>query len=131
MGIETGDYSSALKYFTRSAFVDLIDNQGNTQDGMHIASAGGTWQSVVCGFGGLRIKNGQPTFKPWLPQSWTGLQFRFLWQSSLISIELTHTVMTFDLSSEATEALEIQVDGTPVILEPGVTQSVLLSPFTA
>lgn len=131
MGIETGDYSSALKYFTRSAFVDLIDNQGNTQDGMHIASAGGTWQSVVCGFGGLRIKNGQPTFKPWLPQSWTGLRFKFLWQSSLISIELTHTEMTFGLSFDATEALEIQVDGTPVILEPGVTKSVPLSLFKA
>jgi len=131
MGIETGDYSSAVKYFTRSAFVDLIDNQGNTQDGMHIASAGGTWQTVVCGFGGLRIKNGQPTFKPWLPQSWTGIRFKFLWQSEVISVHLTHGQMAFELEADASAALEIQVQGTSVLLDPGVTQTVSLSAFNA
>ena len=34
------------EYFARSACVDLTDNQGNTAEGMHIASAGGTWQTV-------------------------------------------------------------------------------------
>lgn len=131
MGIETGDYSSALKYFTRSAFVDLIDNQGNTQDGMHIASAGGTWQSLACGFGGLRIKNGQPTFKPWLPDSWSGVRFKFLWQSDLISVHLAHGAMVFELSDQARDDLEILVQGAPVILTPGIAQMVELAPFTA
>ncbi|MBT8254948.1 MAG: glycoside hydrolase family 65 protein, partial [Bacteroidia bacterium] len=30
MGIETGNYDRAFQYFERSAFVDLVDNQGNT-----------------------------------------------------------------------------------------------------
>ena len=59
MGIEVGDPSRALQYFRRAAFVDLIDNQGNTGEGIHIASAGGTWQMMVCGFGGFRVRNGQ------------------------------------------------------------------------
>lgn len=131
MGIETGDYSSALKYFTRSAFVDLVDNQGNTQDGMHIASAGGTWQSLVCGFGGLRIKNGQPTFKPWLPDSWSGVRFKFLWQSDLISVHLVHGEMVFELSDQANGDLEIQVQGAPIVLQPGQSQTVELAAFTS
>jgi len=32
--------------------VDLKDNQGNTSEGLHMASAGGTWQVAVLGFGG-------------------------------------------------------------------------------
>ena len=43
---------------------------------MHIASAGGTWQMMVCGFGGFRVRNGRMTFKPWLPPDWTGIAFR-------------------------------------------------------
>ena len=129
MGIETGDYSSAVKYFTRSAFVDLVDNQGNTEDGMHIASAGGTWQTVVCGFGGLRIKNGQPTFKPWLPKDWAGVQFKFLWQSELISVHLVHGEMSFELSADAADDLEILVQGAPATLRPGVAQTISLPAF--
>ena len=59
MGIEVGDPRRAVQYFRRAAFVDLVDNQGNTQEGIHIASAGGTWQMMVCGFGGFRVRNGQ------------------------------------------------------------------------
>jgi hypothetical protein len=47
-----------VQYFERSVLVDLTDNQGNTGKGMHIASAAGTWQILVNGFGGLRIEVG-------------------------------------------------------------------------
>ncbi|HLV09314.1 MAG TPA: hypothetical protein VKY40_03820 [Halanaerobiales bacterium] len=39
----------------RTAQVDLVDNQGNTAEGFHAASAGGTWQAAVFGFGGMFI----------------------------------------------------------------------------
>ena len=55
---------------------DLADNQGDTAEGIHIASAGGTWQTIVCGFGGFRVRNGQMTFKPWLPPDWNAVDFR-------------------------------------------------------
>lgn len=131
MGIEVGDFSSAEKYFNRSAFVDLIDNQGNTQDGMHIASAGGTWQSIVCGFGGLRVKNGQLTFKPWLPSKWNGLRFNILWQAEQISIDLSHGVMQFQLSADAQQSVAIDVQGQSVSIEPGERRVVSLEPFKA
>ena len=64
IGIEVGDTTRAVQYFERSALVDLADNQGNTAEGMHIASAGGTWQILVNGFGGLRILGGRITLTP-------------------------------------------------------------------
>ena len=80
IGIEVGDTTRAVQYFERSAFVDLTDNQGNTAEGMHIASAGGTWQILVNGFGGLRILGGRVTLDPWLPDDWEGIRFRLRWR---------------------------------------------------
>ncbi len=89
MGIEVGDPQRAVQYFEHSAFVDLADNQGNTAEGMHIASAGGTWQALVCGFGGLRIVDGRLTFRPWLPPEWDGVRYRVTWRGRRIHVTVT------------------------------------------
>jgi kojibiose phosphorylase len=109
MGIEVGDISSAHRYFERSAFVDLINNQGNTQDGMHIASAGGTWQSLVNGFGGFRVKHGKMTFRPWLPKQWSDIQFSLKWQGNDVAVTILHHECRFLLSGPegATEIIEV------------------------
>src|SRR4051812_23411181 len=97
MSIEVGDPGRAVQYFRRSAFVDLVDNQGNTEEGIHIASAGGTWQMMVNGFGGFRVRNGQMTFKPWLPSGWTGISFRLKWRGSTLSVSANHSTAAFVL----------------------------------
>ena len=43
------------QHFLRAARADLLDVRHNAGDGIHGASAGGLWQAVVFGFGGLRI----------------------------------------------------------------------------
>jgi len=98
MGIEVGDPSRAVGYFRRAAFVDLVDNQGNTAEGIHIASAGGTWQMMACGFGGFRVRNGQMTFKPWLPPDWSAVDFRLKWHGNIVSVSASHSSATFVLS---------------------------------
>jgi kojibiose phosphorylase len=99
MGIEVGDPGRALQYFRRSAFVDLANNQGNTQDGMHAASAGGTWQSLVCGFGGFRVMHGRMTFKPWLPEEWSELRFRLKWRAKTLDVTVRHGEIAFLLQA--------------------------------
>ena len=101
MGIEVGDPSRAVQYFRRAAFVDLIDNQGNTSEGMHIASAGGTWQMMVCGFGGFRVRHGRATFKPWLPPEWRGISFRLRWHGNRLAVAIGHATATFELIAPA------------------------------
>jgi kojibiose phosphorylase len=128
MGIEVGDISSAHRYFERSAFVDLINNQGNTQDGMHIASAGGTWQSLVCGFGGFRVKQGKMTFKPWLPAQWSNIQFSLKWLGNDIAVTISQDDYRFLLSAPAGVSEIIEVFGRQETLNAG--QELILSPIS-
>ena len=86
IGIEVGDTTRAVQYFERSVLVDLADNQGNTAEGMHIASAGGTWQILVNGFGGLRVLGGRLSFTPWLPGDWQGIRFRIRWRGRPVHV---------------------------------------------
>jgi kojibiose phosphorylase len=128
MGIEVGDISSAHRYFERSAYVDLVNNQGNTQDGMHIASAGGTWQSLVCGFGGFRVKQGKMTFKPWLPEQWTGIQFSLKWQGNDVAVKISHTEYEFMLLAPTGATEDIEVLGQSVTLTAGEKVAVEAQP---
>jgi kojibiose phosphorylase len=117
MGIEVGDPRRAVSYFRRAAFVDLLDNQGNTQEGIHIASAGGTWQTMVCGFGGFRVRNGLMTFKPWLPPGWNTVEFRLKWRGTTLSVSANHTSATFGLSGPEGCCETIIVDGREITLQ--------------
>jgi beta-phosphoglucomutase len=66
----------AYEHFMRAALVDLEDVRGNARDGIHAASAGGLWQAVVFGFGGVRLTDDGPVATPRLPPNWTCLRFR-------------------------------------------------------
>ncbi|WP_064441957.1 glycoside hydrolase family 65 protein [Hoyosella altamirensis] len=126
MGIEVGDHTRAVQYFTRSAFVDLADNQGNTHEGIHAASAGGTWQAFVSGFGGFRVMNGTPTFNPWLPPEWDEIRFRLRWRGNRLSVALRHRDMTLQLDASAGTTDIVIVEGKPLELAAGVPHTVEL-----
>ncbi len=119
MGIEVGDPKRALQYFHRSALVDLTNNQGNTQDGMHAASAGGTWQALVCGFGGFRMMHGQMTFKPWLPPEWQEVRFRLRWRGNSVAVKIRHGDASFQLHAPAGVTETVTVHGVSATLAPG------------
>ena len=127
MGIEVGDATRAVQYFRRSALVDLTDNQGNTQDGVHIASAGGTWQALVCGFGGFRVKHHQLTFNPWLPEEWERIHFRLQWRGHAVDVSIGHSEATFGLAAPEGTTEDILVTGQPVSLTAGTPVSVNLT----
>ena len=84
-----GESERAYDYLCRSAFVDIDNNQGNTREGIHAASAGGTWQALVFGYAGLKIKNDQLHFTPRIPEKWTKLSFSLFWKGDLIHIEIS------------------------------------------
>ena len=126
MGIEVGNYEKALQYFERSVYVDLVDNQGNTNTGMHIASAGGSWQAVVSGFGGMRLKGGKLTFKPWLPPSWTSISFKLKWQGDEVHVTLNHTKFVFLWKTERSGKLDIEVKDSAVALPANQEMIVML-----
>ena len=118
MGIEVGDTEKAQLYFNRSAFVDLANNQGNTQDGIHIASAGGTWQALVFGFGGFRVRAGQMSFAPWLPENWDTLKFRLNWRGDMVTVSVTRSSICFETDDQA-QTITLRVFDREHTLNPG------------
>lgn len=129
MGIEVGDTAKALQYFYRSAFVDLHDKQGNTEDGIHIASAGGTWMAVVFGFGGFRVRNSVMTFKPWLPEGWEELRYKLKWRGDELKVTIRHNEGVFTwLSDDDTKSEKIVVYDNDYNLEPGKAVTVAFRP---
>ena len=92
-----GYEDAALEYFMDACVVDLHDTHGNTADGIHIASCGGTWLALVAGFGGLRAFDGQVRFHPRLPAEWDRLRFRIHVREQLIEVDMTHHATTYRL----------------------------------
>ncbi len=90
VGLEVGDEDKALHYFAHALSTDLSDIHGNTSDGFHAASGGGTWQALVLGFAGMRHKQGVLSFNPHLPQHWKYVCFKVYWQKCLIEVEISH-----------------------------------------
>jgi kojibiose phosphorylase len=127
MGIEVGDSTRALQYFYRSALVDLTNNQGNTEEGVHIASAGGTWQILVNGFGGFRVRHHQMTFNPWLPAEWQEIRFRLQWRGNAVDVVIGHTEATFTLDAPDGVTEPIVVGAEQVTLSANQPVSVRLS----
>jgi kojibiose phosphorylase len=119
IGMEVGDSTRAVQYFERSALVDLTDNQGNTAEGMHIASAAGTWQILVNGFGGLRILGGRVTLNPWLPDDWQGIRFRLRWRGRPIRVSIDQERVELELGGPDGGTEEVVVGGEPVLLTSG------------
>ncbi len=100
--IDAADMGAADPYaqFMQAALVDLEDTRGNTGDGIHAASAGGVWQAVVFGFGGIQLKDSGPVATPHLPLTWTRLKFKLHWRG---------TWHSFDLSPSSAQARNSQV----------------------
>lgn len=88
MGMRLGKTKNAYEYLCRSAFVDYDNNQGNTREGMHAASAAGTYQALIYGFAGLEIKKGKIELNPNLPDKWESLEFNIVIENKLNQIKI-------------------------------------------
>ncbi|PKO12551.1 MAG: glycoside hydrolase family 65 protein [Chloroflexi bacterium HGW-Chloroflexi-10] len=85
---QLGKTEEAYQHFIRSAHADLYDVRGNAGDGIHAASAGGLWQAVVFGFGGLRVDEYGYHCQSRLPKKWRRLRFRFCYRGEWITIQI-------------------------------------------
>ena len=127
IGITVGDRTRALQYFTRSALVDLANNQGNTAEGMHIASAAGTWSTLTGGFGGLTVDHGELAFTPWIPPEWEGVRYTFSWRGLTLRVHADHNEVRIEVDGPDGATLPVTVAGQEVVLTSGETTVVPLA----
>jgi trehalose/maltose hydrolase-like predicted phosphorylase len=88
----------AYDYTYEAALVDLRDLHNNTRDGVHMASLAGSWIAIVEGFGGLRDDDGVLSLDPALPDAITRLRFRLRWKGFRLTVDATHTEVTYTLT---------------------------------
>jgi kojibiose phosphorylase len=115
--------TEAYDHFMRAALVDLEDVRGNAADGIHAASAGGLWQSVVFGFAGVKLTENGPVAHPRLPAGWERLSFRMQVGGHWYQFDLRPDVATpivptpvvtgviFDLDGVLTDTSEFHYQG--------------------
>lgn len=110
----------AVTYFRHAAFLDLANLAGNTADGVHMATAGGVWQTLVSGFGGFMWKADGPSLSPNLPAEWERLGFVVSIRGSRVRVDVARDRVTVRLEQ-----------GNPVDLEIwGTTHNVTDQPIT-
>ncbi|MBW4575723.1 MAG: beta-phosphoglucomutase [Aphanothece sp. CMT-3BRIN-NPC111] len=85
--------AEAYNHFMRAALVDLEDVRGNAAEGVHAASAGGIWQAVVFGFGGICLTPEGPVATPHLPPGWTRLKFQLKWRNERYDFDLKQSTI--------------------------------------
>lgn len=101
-----GNRDKAYQYFMDTARMDLIDLQGNASDGLHIANLGGSWLSLVTGFGGLKISHGRLSICNCLPTAWKAMAFRIQFHGRLLE---------FCFHQDSTDAILLR--GDPLTVE--------------
>ncbi|OKI99217.1 glycoside hydrolase family 65 protein [Kitasatospora sp. CB01950] len=94
---EVGQLDLAYDYTAEAALMDLHDLGGNTRDGLHMASLAGACIALVAGFGGLRDRGEQLSFRPRLPAGLQRLCFAMNVREHLLRVDITHATTTYTL----------------------------------
>lgn len=121
---EVGHQDMAYEYFLAGLYVDLADLHHNASDGVHIASAGGVWHSLACGFAGMRQWGPVMEFDPRLPRQWDHLQLRLTQEDTLFEVRVERKKIRFEIL-EGTEK-PVRVRDKEYLVMPGVPLEVEL-----
>lgn len=112
-----GRSEKAYKLFLMTARLDLDDYNNEVKEGLHITSMGGTWMSVVYGFGGMRIKDSMLSFEPRIPVNWKGLSFMVLFRGRTLKVSIEKN--RINIENLDGERLEIYLLGDKKLLDAG------------
>lgn len=81
-----GQPNQALELFRVATRIDLDDLTGTTGGGLHLAAMGGVWQALAYGFLGLSAEGEALRVDPCLPDQWTALSMRLVYQGQRVEI---------------------------------------------
>jgi len=112
-----GRTEKAYEMYLRTSRLDLDDYNNEVAEGLHITSMGGTWMSVVYGFGGMKVHEDLLEFDPLLPPSWEGLSFTILYRGRTLKLSLEKKKAT--IHNLEGESLDLMLCGSMVELKSG------------
>ncbi|MFC2104564.1 glycosyl hydrolase family 65 protein, partial [Bacteroidota bacterium] len=104
LAAKLGYKEKAYELYLRTARLDIDDYNDEVYQGLHITSMAGTYLSVVEGFGGMRLKDDQLHFNPFIPDKWELYSFIVKYRDSLLKVEVTKEKVTvFNQCSDTTK----------------------------
>lgn len=106
---ETGDLNRAYNLFNVSLRTDISNLFGNTHEGIHAASLGGTWQAVIFGFAGVRIIKEHLFINPRMPRTWKKMVFSLLWKDILLKLQFTNNTIQLKTLSRKAGSLQLGI----------------------
>ena len=87
LAMRLGKKDKAYDFYLQTSRLDLDDYNNELEEGLHITSMAGTWLSIIEGFGGLRVINGQIHINPMLPDAWKAFSFKINFRGTIVKIE--------------------------------------------
>ncbi|HEY2661510.1 MAG TPA: beta-phosphoglucomutase [Caulobacteraceae bacterium] len=109
LAADIGEMDKAAAYLRETTFVDLDNLHGNTDHGLHLAAAAGSWMALVWGWGGFRPQAETPRFRPVRSDAAPSYGFRLLWRGRGLSVRVDAGGVTYALTHG--EPLIIEHDG--------------------
>jgi maltose phosphorylase len=107
-----GKFDDAYELYLRTSRLDLDDYNREVDEGLHITSMGGTWMSVVLGFGGMRIREDMLSFNPSLPKKWRSLSFFIYYRGRKLKVSISEKKVNVNLIEG--EPLAVEINGNKV-----------------
>jgi alpha,alpha-trehalose phosphorylase len=112
LATKIGRDQQAYDYFCKAAGLDLDDGRGTIDDGLHAAALGGTWQTLVYGFLGMRLLPKGISFEPRLPEAWKSVSLRVAYRGYRLNLTLANDGYRLDVEgSEGQEQAQVILNG--------------------
>ncbi|KPK65651.1 MAG: hypothetical protein AMK73_02355 [Planctomycetes bacterium SM23_32] len=113
--------AQAYDYFLKGAGLDLDDLRDATQDGLHAAALGGTWQTIVYGFVGMRLLKDGLVLEPRLPTPWKSVTLAIIYRGFRLKMTLSHDQNRIEVEgAEGMAPAEVVLDGEAHTLKDGL-----------
>lgn len=116
MAAKLGDEKRSYEFYLSASRLDLDDYNSDTDEGLHVTSMGGSWMSIVQGFGGMRMNNGMLSFSPFIPEKWTSFSFKINFRNHLLNIVIDKQNVV--VHNESTDDLEILLFDDNYVIAP-------------
>ncbi len=111
MANRIGEHQEAYDFFMNTSRLDIDNLHHNTENGIHTACMGGSWLSIVFGFAGMRIIDGQLNFRPHLPKKWKELRFSLKFKNRTLICFIKNNQISVNLLKG--KPLIVNVNGVP------------------
>lgn len=119
LGAKLGKMEKAYEMYLRTSRLDLDDYNKEVAEGLHITSMGGTWMSMVYGFGGLRIKDDKLSLSPRVPEAWTSVAFKIKFRDNTLTINIVKGQI--EIVNDEGADLELLINDKSLVAHQGAT----------